>query len=175
MAPLRLYLTLTPCLRVGARQTSPAPPSSWQGFDACSSFSQKIFAEANLFWEPYKGGVCEADGRSHLILASSSGRCRGIRSLLRCRDGGSKFHSFCLVSGATAFQIVQLPTMSPLRLHYKLGAFLRGEKALSWQRHGVALTTCELGNGALFAPFPDRSAVSTAQEGGLPKARRRGC
>ena len=28
---------------------------------------------------------------------------------------------------------------------------------LSWQSHSVALTTCELGNGALFAPFPDRA------------------
>ena len=34
-----------------------------------------------------------------------------------------------------------------------------GEHVLSWQRHGVALTTCELGNGALFAPFPDRARI----------------
>ena len=40
----------------------------------------------------------------------------------------------------------------------------RGEQVLSWQRHGVALTTCELGNGTLSVPFPDRSAVSTARE-----------
>ena len=47
---------------------------------------------------------------------------------------------------------------------------------LSWQRHGVALTICELGNGALCAPFQGSradakqmrgkrsSAVSTARE-----------
>ena len=33
----------------------------------------------------------------------------------------------------------------------------KGEKALSWQSHGVALTAFELGNGALYAPFPDRA------------------
>ena len=33
----------------------------------------------------------------------------------------------------------------------------KGEQVLSWQSHSVALTTCELGNGALFAPFPDRA------------------
>ena len=32
-----------------------------------------------------------------------------------------------------------------------------GEQVLSWQRHGVALPTCELGNGTLHAPFPDRA------------------
>ena len=48
--------------------------------------------------------------------------------------------------------------------HYRLLPCVRGEQVLSWQRHGVALTTCELGNGALCAPFPDRSAVSTARE-----------
>ena len=35
----------------------------------------------------------------------------------------------------------------------------KGEQVLSCQRHGVALTTCELGNGALFAPFPDRARI----------------
>ena len=35
----------------------------------------------------------------------------------------------------------------------------KGEQVLSLQRHGVALTTCELGSGALFAPFPDRARV----------------
>ena len=38
-----------------------------------------------------------------------------------------------------------------------LGALLRGEKALSWQSPGGALTAFELGNGALCAPFPDRA------------------
>ena len=52
---------------------------------------------------------------------------------------------------------------------------VRGEQVHSWQSHGVALTTCELGNAPLFGAFPDRSAVSTARDGGLPKARRRGC
>ena len=30
---------------------------------------------------------------------------------------------------------------------------------LSWQRHGVALTICELGNAPLFGAFPDRAQV----------------
>ena len=38
-----------------------------------------------------------------------------------------------------------------------LGAFLRGEQMLSCQSHGVALTICELGNGAWSVPFPDRA------------------
>ena len=41
---------------------------------------------------------------------------------------------------------------------------------LSWQRHGVALTICELGNGTLSVPFPDRSAVSTARDAVVPSA-----
>ena len=32
----------------------------------------------------------------------------------------------------------------------------------SWQSHGVALTTCELGNAPLFGAFPDRGGVSLA-------------
>ena len=64
---------------------------------------------------------------------------------------------------------------------------VRGEQMLSWQRHGVALTICELGNAPLFGAFQGSradakqmrgkrsSAVSTARDGGLPKARRRGC
>ena len=31
------------------------------------------------------------------------------------------------------------------------------EQMLSWQRHGVALTICELGNAPLFGAFPDRA------------------
>ena len=38
-----------------------------------------------------------------------------------------------------------------------LGALLRGEKALSWQSPGGALTAFELGNGTLLVPFPDRA------------------
>ena len=34
---------------------------------------------------------------------------------------------------------------------------VRGEQMLSWQRHGVALTICELGNAPLFGAFPDRA------------------
>ena len=32
-----------------------------------------------------------------------------------------------------------------------------GEQVFSWQRHGVALTTCELGNGTWSVLFPDRA------------------
>ena len=32
-----------------------------------------------------------------------------------------------------------------------------GEQVFSWQRHGVALTTCELGNGTWSVQFPDRA------------------
>ena len=41
------------------------------------------------------------------------------------------------------------------------GAFLRGEQVRSWQSHGVALTTCELGNAPLFGAFPDPCAAET--------------
>ena len=51
---------------------------------------------------------------------------------------------------------------------------------LSWQRHGVALTICELGNGTLSVPFQGSradakqmrgkrsSAVSTARDAVMP-------
>ena len=63
----------------------------------------------------------------------------------------------------------------------------KGEQVLSWQRHGVALTICELGNGTWSVPFQGSradakqmrgkrsSAGSTARDGGLPKTSRRGC
>ena len=38
-----------------------------------------------------------------------------------------------------------------------LGALLRGEKALSWQSPGGALTAFELENGTLSVPFSDRA------------------
>ena len=53
---------------------------------------------------------------------------------------------------------------------------------LSWQRHGVALTICELGNGTLSVPFQGSradakqmrgkrsSAVSTARDAVVPSA-----
>ena len=41
-------------------------------------------------------------------------------------------------------------------LFFFLGALFEGEQVLSWQRHGVALTTCELGNAPSFGAFPDR-------------------
>ena len=47
---------------------------------------------------------------------------------------------------------------------------VRGEQVHSWQSHGVALTTCELGNGTWSVPFPDRSAVSTAREAVMSSA-----
>ena len=62
-------------------------------------------------------------------------------------------------------------------------ASLRGEQVLSWQSHGVALTTCELGNGTWSVPFQGSradakqmrgkrsSAGSTAREG-APKGRK---
>ena len=34
---------------------------------------------------------------------------------------------------------------------------VRGEQMLSCQRHGVALTICELGNGTWIVLFPDRA------------------
>ena len=43
-----------------------------------------------------------------------------------------------------------------------IGAFLRGEKALSWQSPGGVLTAFELGNAPLFGAFPDRGGVSLA-------------
>ena len=45
--------------------------------------------------------------------------------------------------------------------HYSLPC-VRGEQVHSWQSHGVALTTCELGNAPLFGAFPDRGGVSLA-------------
>ena len=54
---------------------------------------------------------------------------------------------------------------------------VRGEQVHSWQSHGVALTTCELGNGTWSVPFQGSradakqmrgkrsSAVSTARDG----------
>ena len=48
------------------------------------------------------------------------------------------------------------------RSHHILGAFLRGEKALSWQSPGGALTTCELRNGTWSVPFLDRGGVLLA-------------
>ena len=44
----------------------------------------------------------------------------------------------------------------------------KGEKALSCQSHGVALTAFELGNGALHAPFPDRARALPRETAGAP-------
>ena len=49
----------------------------------------------------------------------------------------------------------------------------KGEKALSCQSHGVALTAFELGNGALYAPFPDRARALPREKSGRKK--RSGC
>ena len=43
----------------------------------------------------------------------------------------------------------------------------KGEKALSCQSHGVALTAFELGNGALYAPFPDRARALPRETAGV--------
>ena len=49
----------------------------------------------------------------------------------------------------------------------------KGEKALSWQSHGVALTAFELGNGALYAPFPDRARALPREKS--RRKKRSGC
>ena len=45
--------------------------------------------------------------------------------------------------------------------HFSLPC-VRGEKALSCKEPGGLFAAFELGNGALFAPFPDRGGVSLA-------------
>ena len=51
---------------------------------------------------------------------------------------------------------------------------IRGEQMLPCQRHSVALTICELGNGALYAPFPDRARALPRET--VPNGvRREGC
>ena len=75
------------------------------------------------------------------------------------------------------------PTGSPKKdVVFFWGGF-GGEQVLSWQSHGVALTTCELGNGTWSVPFQGSradakqmrgkrsSAGSTAREG-APKGRK---
>ena len=42
-----------------------------------------------------------------------------------------------------------------------------GEKALSRQSHGVALTAFELGNGTWSVPFPDRARVLPREKAGI--------
>ena len=44
----------------------------------------------------------------------------------------------------------------------------KGEKALSCQSHGVALTAFELGNGAWSASFPDRARAQPRETAGAP-------
>ena len=46
-----------------------------------------------------------------------------------------------------------------------IGALSRGEKALSWQSPGGALTICEPGNGALCAPFQGSRADAKQMRG----------
>ena len=43
-----------------------------------------------------------------------------------------------------------------------IGSSSGGEKALSWQSPGGALTAFELGDAPLFGAFPDRGGVSLA-------------
>ena len=53
-----------------------------------------------------------------------------------------------------------------------------GEKALSWQSPGGALTTFELGNGTWSVPFPDRARSlprENASTGAKPRAKRTAC
>ncbi len=49
----------------------------------------------------------------------------------------------------------------------------KGEKALSWQSHGVALTAFKLGNGALCASFPDRARALPREKS--RRKKRSGC
>ena len=49
------------------------------------------------------------------------------------------------------------PTGSPKKDVVFFWGEFGGEQVLSWQSHGVALTTCELGNGTWSVPFPDRA------------------
>ena len=48
------------------------------------------------------------------------------------------------------------------RSHLMIGASLKGEQMLSRKEPGGLFAICELGNGALCAPFPDRGGVSLA-------------
>ena len=79
-----------PCLRVAARRICErSPDGNRYAFYACVSFSQKIFAKANLFWEPYIRGRCpEGDGRSfpHFSLLCVRGE-----QAFSCKEPGGLF------------------------------------------------------------------------------------
>ena len=108
-------------------------------------------------------------GRSYHILTSSSGRWLIMRRtpLMRRRESPrlpprGRWQPAGLTEGVPA---------SEQGAHHPIASLSEGEKALSWQSHGVALTAFELGNGTWSVPFPDRSAVSTARDG-APKGRK---
>ena len=71
------------------------PPASEQGkfcrhspygkrraFYACSSFSQKIFVKANLFWEPYIRGSCRTNVRQKEFFLKNTAPRANLRGAL---------------------------------------------------------------------------------------------
>ena len=70
---VNLFCSKTRTARVGARQTLPAPPSSRRDFNACSSFSLKIFCFAKSFLGALYKGRRRAPAGRHLIISASSG------------------------------------------------------------------------------------------------------
>ena len=75
----------------------------------------------------------------------------GLRNLLRCDEA----------QGNPACAMIQKQKRGLARgVNYRSGenknilaSLAEGEQVLSWQRHGVALTTCELGNFPLWGNF----------------------
>ena len=86
---------------------------------------------------------------------------------------GSNFRSKSVVLFAEVIYKKRAPEKVAQRVFRE-----EGEKALSWQSPGGALTTFELGNGTWSVPFPDRARSlprENASTGAKPRAKRAAC
>ena len=82
--------------------------------------------------------------------ANASNRTEGVALFLQVRQRNRQF---------------SLPRKTEGLFYPHLRRLFGGEQALSWQSHGVALTTCELGNGILSVPFQGSRADAKQMRG----------
>ena len=129
---------------------------------ACVSSSHKSFASQNVFWEPYPMSLSCVRGEK--ALSCLSGFPQNSRSEFCGKRSGRHIRS-CGKRSAPQ-------TKTPCR--DEVGKRAADQNALP--RRGGLFATCELGNFPLWGNFLTEAAFSLRRrDGGLTKARRRGC
>ena len=125
---------------------------------------KKDFAKQKIFWEketqaerssrekrsggPQGFAATRRQGESgHRTMHSAATRRQGEKAERRCEQDEEREENLKELTGF------------PQRFCEAKDLREEGEQVLSCQRHGVALTTCELGSGALLAPLSDRARI----------------